>query len=145
MLLAHFSDVHVTSPVLGWRRADYFNKRLSGWVNLNVLGRANHFRHASEILRELASDLDAHQPAHLVFSGDATGLGFENEMTVASQILNVGQPGRMPGIAVPGNHDYYTQCAHQGFRAAFRCLAPGRRIDENVPIRPEAAFLVSRR
>ncbi len=141
MLLAHFSDVHVTSPILGWRLADYFNKRLSGWVNLHVLGRASHFRHASEILCELASDLDAQQPSHLVFSGDATGLGFDSEMAAASEILRVALPHRLPGIAVPGNHDYYTPSAvaSGSFERQFDAWQQGERIDsERYPFAQKA-------
>jgi 3',5'-cyclic AMP phosphodiesterase CpdA len=132
MLLAHFSDVHVTSPVLGWRLADYFNKRLTGWINLHVLGRAKHFGQASEILRELASDLDVQQPAHLIFSGDATGLGFDSEMAVASQILSVGRPHCLSGMAVPGNHDYYTPSAVESgsFERHFEPWQQGERIDQ---------------
>ena len=57
MLLAHFSDVHVSSAPLGWRAADYFSKRLSGWANLHVLGRAAHFRHAADRVAMMMADI----------------------------------------------------------------------------------------
>src|SRR5262249_20772699 len=42
----------------------------------------------------------------VVFSGDATTLGFEAEFAVAARALEIDS---MPGLAVPGNHDYYTR------------------------------------
>ena len=39
---------------------------------------------------------------HILFSGDATALGFESEMRLAAELLEV---DRRPGLAVPGNHD----------------------------------------
>src|SRR4051812_5728818 len=70
--LAHFSDLHVTVPRYGWRREDWFNKRLAAWLNLRVCGRGYRFRHAEEVLRALAADLRQRRPDHRIFSGDAS-------------------------------------------------------------------------
>jgi 3',5'-cyclic AMP phosphodiesterase CpdA len=133
MLLAHFSDVHVTSAPLGWRRNDYFNKRLSGWINLQVLGRGKHFGEATRVLTRLACDLAVQKPDRLIFSGDATGLGFENELAVASRILTPDHPEQLPGLAVPGNHDYYTPGAVRSgeFEKHFNNWQRGERIEGN--------------
>ena len=45
--LAHFSDVHLTAPRLGWRVRDLFGKRGTGWVNVRLMGRAHRFRFAA--------------------------------------------------------------------------------------------------
>jgi 3',5'-cyclic AMP phosphodiesterase CpdA len=130
MLLAHYSDVHVSIVPLGWRAADYFNKRLTGWINLELLGRAKRFRHAGDVLTGLMADIAEQKPERLIFSGDATGLGFDNEMAEASRILAVADAGGLPGIAVPGNHDYYTPAAvaSGSFERHFELWQQGERI-----------------
>src|SRR5437588_6636867 len=60
--LAHFSDIHVTTKPLGWRSADWFNKRFPAWVNLRLLGRAYRFRHANRVLDALVAELRQRQP-----------------------------------------------------------------------------------
>src|SRR5262245_50269053 len=107
--LAHLSDIHVSSQVLGWRRRDWFTKRVAGWFNLRVLGRRRRFRHADEVLTALVADLRVRHPDCVVFSGDATNLGFENEFLRARSLFGLDRPDHLPGIAVPGNHDYYTR------------------------------------
>src|SRR4051812_2671647 len=87
--LAHFSDVHVTARPLDWTRADWFNKRLPGWFNLRCLGRGRRFARTDEVLAALAADLRARRPDHVVFSGDATALGFEAEFARAVALLGV--------------------------------------------------------
>ncbi|MGL6097845.1 MAG: metallophosphoesterase family protein, partial [Fimbriiglobus sp.] len=47
----------------------------------------------------------------LVFSGDATAFGFESELTATAAVLGVGDETLPPAVAVPGNHDYYTDRA----------------------------------
>jgi 3',5'-cyclic AMP phosphodiesterase CpdA len=129
--LAHFSDVHVSANPLGWRRADYFNKRLTGWANLRFLGRAKHFHYAAEVLAAMMADIDKEKPDHLVFSGDATGLGFENELAGVAGLMTVGAPGAVPGIAVPGNHDYYiaAEAVSGRFEQYFDAWQQGERVD----------------
>jgi 3',5'-cyclic AMP phosphodiesterase CpdA len=107
--LAHLSDVHITSKVLGWRKRDWFSKRVAGWFNMRVLGRRRRFRHADEVLAALVSDLRRRRPDHVVFSGDATNLGFENEFARARALFGLDDADPLPGLAVPGNHDYYTR------------------------------------
>jgi 3',5'-cyclic AMP phosphodiesterase CpdA len=107
--LAHFSDVHITSRPLGWGFADWFNKRWAGWFNLRFLGRAYRFRDADALLGRLMTELRQDPPDHLIFSGDATTLGFEQELRRAVELLGVNGAETPPGLAVPGNHDYYTR------------------------------------
>jgi 3',5'-cyclic AMP phosphodiesterase CpdA len=129
--LVHFSDIHVFSPQAVWRKRDWFTKRLTGWFNLRFLPRGREFRDAISILRHLSDDLFAQQADLIIFSGDATALGTEEEFALAAETLRVGQPGTPPALAVPGNHDYYS---HRSYRAGLfeKYFAPwlgGDRID----------------
>src|SRR5436305_919631 len=83
--LAHFSDIHLTADPLGWERGDWFNKRLPGWINLRWLGRGRRFRTADDVVEAMTADLRRRRPDHLIFSGDATALGFESEFARAAE------------------------------------------------------------
>jgi 3',5'-cyclic AMP phosphodiesterase CpdA len=132
--LAHFSDIHVEAPGCSWHPRDWFNKRMSAWLNLHVLGRRKRFRHSERILAALRTELRQQRLDRLVFSGDATAMGFEEEMLRAADLLGVGSGEPPPGLAVPGNHDYCTSAAmHSG--QFERCFAPwqsGERVGEEV-------------
>jgi 3',5'-cyclic AMP phosphodiesterase CpdA len=132
--IAHFSDLHITTEPLGWRRGDWFNKRLPGWLNLKWLGREHRFRDADAILAVLADELQQRRIDHVIFSGDATALGFEAELAHAVALLGVVGQDRLPGMAVPGNHDYYTrEVAASGlFERAFAPWQNGERVDGAV-------------
>jgi 3',5'-cyclic AMP phosphodiesterase CpdA len=130
--LAHLSDVHVTAPRLGWRKRDWFGKRLAAWLNLRVLGRARHFSRTDEVLLALRAELRQRQVDRLIFSGDATALGFEQEVERAAGLLGVGAADAPPGLAVPGNHDYLSRsdAASGHFERHFAPWQAGERVDE---------------
>jgi 3',5'-cyclic AMP phosphodiesterase CpdA len=130
--LAHFSDIHVTAPGCSWRLGDWLNKRMAAWLNLHLLGRGKNFLHSERILTALRRELRQRNFDHLIFSGDATALGFEEEMRRAAELLGVAEPP--PGLAVPGNHDYCTHAAmHSGhFERYFAPWQSGQRIGEDV-------------
>ena len=101
---------------------------MSAWINLYCLGRGGDFRHSERILIALRQELTQRDFDRIVFSGDATALGFEGEMQRAAELLGVGDPP--PGLAVPGNHDYCTHAAmHSG--DFERCFAPWQ-IGEHI-------------
>jgi 3',5'-cyclic AMP phosphodiesterase CpdA len=129
--LAHLSDVHVTAPALEWARGDWFSKRYAAWINLRWLGRGRRFRRADEVLAALAAELPRRGVDRIIFSGDATALGFESEMRRAAELLGVGREGRPPGLAVPGNHDYVTRPAAASglFERYFAPWQAGDRVD----------------
>ena len=129
--LVHFSDVHLTARRLGWRRHDFAPKRLTGWVNVKLLGRGRRFKHASVAVAAMMRDVRARSPDGLVFTGDATKLAFAAEFAAASGQLGVGDAELPPAVAVPGNHDYYTtEAAVAGqFEASFRPWQVGVRLD----------------
>ncbi|HEY7328873.1 MAG TPA: metallophosphoesterase [Gemmataceae bacterium] len=130
--LAHFSDIHVTAPGCSWRIRDLLNKRMSAWINLYCLGRGRDFRHTERILTALRHELTQRNFDRLVFSGDATALGFEEEMRSAAELLGVGDSP--PGLAVPGNHDYCTQTAMNSghFERYFAPWQTGERVSGEV-------------
>jgi 3',5'-cyclic AMP phosphodiesterase CpdA len=132
--LAHFSDIHVTAPACVWRRRDWFNKRFSAWVNLRLLGRGYRFRHADRVLGALVEELHRRPYDRLVFSGDASAMGFEEELARAAHLLGLGRPGCPAGLAVPGNHDYCTRAAmHSGdFERYFGPWQVGERVGDEV-------------
>ena len=131
--LIHFSDIHLTARPLGWRPRDLVTKRVSGWANVKLLGRGKSFRHAPAAVRALVADIAERRPDGLVFSGDATGMGFASEVLVAAKALGVGE-GELPAVAVPGNHDAYTRRAvREGvFEQAFGPWLHGLRVDAEV-------------
>jgi 3',5'-cyclic AMP phosphodiesterase CpdA len=130
--LAHFSDIHLSSTQLDWKLEDWFSKRLTSWVNHRFLGRARRFALAEDIVARLMDDLLERAVDHLVFSGDATALGFESEIRRAAEFLRIGQ-FPIPGLAIPGNHDYCTRSAagSGAFERHFDAWQKGRRIGEH--------------
>lgn len=128
--LAHFSDIHVTTAPLHWTWGDWFSKRLTSWLN-HAIGRGPQFALADEIVRCLMDDLVQRGIDHVVFSGDATALGFEEEVRHAAGLLRV-DTLPIPGLAVPGNHDYCTWAAAESgaFERHFAPWQQGRRIGD---------------
>ena len=145
--LAHLSDIHVTATKLEWRAADWFNKRFAAWFNFRVLGRRHRFRHGDEVLGKLMTEVREWQPDRVIFSGDATALGFESEMRRAAEFMGVDNSS-IPGLAVPGNHDYCTipAAASGNFERIFAPWQQGQRVDgQNYPFahRVGEAWLVA--
>lgn len=129
--LVHLSDIHITAHPLGWQRRDWLSKRFTGWLNHRWLGRAARFRCADAVLTRFVEQLHEHPPERVIFSGDATALGFEAEFARAAALLDVGGPQALPGLAVPGNHDYYTRAVASAglFEHYFAPWQAGERID----------------
>lgn len=129
--LAHLSDIHLTADKLDWKREDWLNKRFAAWINLRWLGRGKLFREADQILGQLMKEIHERGVHHVVFSGDATALGFEAELRKAAEVLRVGQ---VPGLAVPGNHDYCTRPAALSglFERYFEPWLAGERVGQSV-------------
>jgi 3',5'-cyclic AMP phosphodiesterase CpdA len=132
--LAHLSDVHLTTSPLGWKARDWFGKRVTGWISTNWGSRRWRFRDADTVLAMLAAELRTLRPDAIVFSGDATMLGFTTETARTAAILEVGQPEMPPGVAVPGNHDYYTPGAEASgdFEKWFAPWQRGERVGEAI-------------
>jgi 3',5'-cyclic AMP phosphodiesterase CpdA len=132
--LAHLSDIHITATPLGWQWQDWFTKRYLGWVNFRWLGRSFRFRRADEVLGILREDLRQRGVDRVVFSGDATALGYEAEFRRAADLLGLHSASVLPGLAVPGNHDYYTRAVQASglFEHYFAPWQQGIRVDHAV-------------
>ncbi|MFL5242826.1 MAG: metallophosphoesterase family protein [Gemmataceae bacterium] len=132
--LVHLSDVHLTRPSLAWRRADWFTKRLPGWINLRAFGRGRRFENAERLLRVLMASLQDDPPDRIVFSGDATALGFQSELAHAAEVFGLSNSQALPGLAVPGNHDYYVHADVRSgwFEQHFARWQKGERVDDAV-------------
>jgi 3',5'-cyclic AMP phosphodiesterase CpdA len=132
--LAHFSDVHLTTRPLGWALHDLRTKKLSGWFHLAALGRGRQFRLAHDVARALVKEFRERRPDRIIFSGDATALGFAPEFAHAAHYLHVGAADLPPGLAVPGNHDYYTRSSVRSaaFERGFAPWQAGDRIDSEI-------------
>jgi hypothetical protein len=131
--LAHVSDIHVHTRAT-WRARDWLNKRLTSWVNLRLMGRGKRFASSERVLDALREDLRRRGCDRLIFSGDATALGFEEETQRAAELLGVGRPDMPAGLAVPGNHDYLTaKAAAAGhFEHYFAPWLAGERVGAAV-------------
>lgn len=132
--LCHFSDVHLTARPLGWTVRDVLGKRSTGWMNIALLGRGGRFRHAAHITDVLRRDFAVRGFDQLIFSGDATMLGFDAELHTAAAKIGVGDPALAPGIAVPGNHDVYVPrtVRKEAFESAFAPWQEGTRVSNSV-------------
>jgi 3',5'-cyclic AMP phosphodiesterase CpdA len=131
--LAHFSDIHLTARPLGWTLRDMLGKRTTGWLNIAALGRGARFKHSLAVIDVLRRELATRGFDHLVFSGDATMLGFDSEMELAAKAIGVSDDSLAPGIAVPGNHDVYIGRAEKkrAFEAAFVPWQQGKRVGDS--------------
>ncbi|MCE9533489.1 MAG: metallophosphoesterase [Planctomycetes bacterium] len=127
--LAHFSDIHLTARPLGWRLGDLFTKRTTGWLN-HRLGRGQRFRDADRIVQVMMQVIRERGFDRVIFSGDATTLGFTAEIDAAAGKLDLS----LPGLAVPGNHDYYTRSAVRAgdFERNFAPWQTGERIGTEI-------------
>jgi 3',5'-cyclic AMP phosphodiesterase CpdA len=129
--LAHVSDVHLFCPEARWVPEDLLSRRVAGWINMTLMRRGRKFRNAAEVLKILVDDIYTRRPDCLIFSGDATSLGFEEEFALTARLLRVTAPDALPTLAVPGNHDYYTRfSAQQGlFERYFATCLEGERVE----------------
>ena len=129
--LAHCSDIHIHTPAK-WTWRDRISRRVAGWANLRFGPRGPKFTSATDVLAALVEDIYARGPDCVIFSGDATALGFEEEFALAASLLRVGQPGSLPMFAVPGNHDYYTcfSAQHGHFERFFAPGLGGERVED---------------
>jgi 3',5'-cyclic AMP phosphodiesterase CpdA len=101
---------------------------------LRILGRGYRFRLADHVLSVLADDLRRRRYDRILFSGDASAMGFAEEFARAAYLLGIDQPETPPGLAVPGNHDYCTRTAARSghFESCFGPWLRGERVGDAV-------------
>ncbi|MEZ4268388.1 MAG: metallophosphoesterase [Myxococcota bacterium] len=104
LVFAHISDVHVLD-LAGVSLARYFNKRLSGLLNL-ALKRRN--AHPIALLEAAVDDIITRPVDHVLLTGDLTNLALPSEFRRAREVLDpIARPEHLS--VVPGNHDIYTR------------------------------------
>lgn len=123
----HVSDIHLLD-LRGVRPWDYFNKRITGRVNLlrrRHLHDERIFDAAVAKARELAVD-------RLVVTGDLTNLSLPSEFDhVAAKLAAAG----LPVTVIPGNHDAYVKGVWRAglFERTFAAFMHGERDGEAYP------------
>ena len=129
--LAHISDPHLTTTGLDWRWRDWLSKRAFTWLNLHAFGRGKQFAQADRVLERLGAELASRNYDRVIFTGDASALGFDAEFRHTARLLGV---DRLPGLAVPGNHDYCTRAAAAsgGFERCFAHWQQGERTSQET-------------
>ncbi len=135
MLLAHFSDPHLTEPVPD-RVTELFNQRLLGYLSWQLQRRR---RHSLAQLQELVDDALSQGTEHVLVTGDLTQVGLPSEHRQGRQWLEgLGSSDRV--TVLPGNHDAYVSSRWEegmGLWAPYLPAAgPGRGAspDEVFPI-----------
>lgn len=108
---AHLTDPHLPLTPADLRPgAGLINKRLSGALSWRFKRRSIHL---PEILARTVSDILAHQPAHIVLTGDLVNISLPQEFRrAAAWLLTLGSPENVS--LVPGNHDAYVKSAIDG-------------------------------
>jgi len=130
--LAHISDIHITVSEVGMTMRDWWSKRTASWVNLRLLGRGRRFRFSDRVLGVWREEIASRGVERVIFSGDATAMGFPSELERAGHLIGV--DSGLAGIAVPGNHDYGTRKAAMSgdFERVFEPWLDGQRVDDET-------------
>jgi 3',5'-cyclic AMP phosphodiesterase CpdA len=102
LVLAHLSDLHVTTPAPA-SPAELAGKRVLGWV---AWRQHRRFQHHAFVLAALIDDLRRSGADHVGITGDLTQIGLAGEIEEAAGWL--GRIGDASQVSlVPGNHDAY--------------------------------------
>lgn len=98
----HCSDIHLLDlSRTGPHR--FFNKRVTGGINLLLKRRKGHDGALFDRIVERAHELKADR---LVVTGDVTNLALESEFELVRRKLD---DAGLPVTVIPGNHDTYTR------------------------------------
>jgi len=128
MRIAHLTDLHITQLPPDPR--GFLDRRLSGALNLQLLGRGERYRDSADMGRHAVAQIIAEKPDAVVFGGDATSLSEPSEFAGAAEVLSPLLELGVPCFALAGNHDRYTKAAERErrFEQAFhgwRLFEPG--------------------
>jgi predicted phosphodiesterase len=124
--IAHLTDLHITT--LPPHPSAFFDRRVSGALNLTVLGRGEKYRSAGERGAAAVAEIVAERPDAVVFGGDASSLAETEELAGAAQVLRPLLELGVPCVALAGNHDRYTRRS-QRERRFERAFADWQLID----------------
>lgn len=124
----HVSDIHLLD-LRGVRPWHYFNKRITGRINLAVKRRRLHDERIFDAVLDCGRRLGADR---LVVTGDLTNLALPSEFAHARAKLS---DAGMPVTVIPGNHDTYTKGAvrRRLFEQHFADFMDGERDGDTFP------------
>jgi predicted phosphodiesterase len=128
MRIAHLTDLHITQLPPDPR--GFLDRRISGALNLKLLGRGERYRDSADRGRHAVAQIIAENPDAVVFGGDATSLSEPSEFAGAAEVLAPLLELGVPCFALAGNHDRYTKTAEKERRfeqafSAWRLFEPG--------------------
>lgn len=124
MRILHTSDIHLLD-FTGVRLSNYFNKRVTGRLNLALNRSRKHDDHLFDAIVGQVNDLGVDR---VVITGDLTNLSLPSEFALCRRkFARVGAEVTV----IPGNHDAYVpQIVRQGeFEMALGDFMKGERID----------------
>lgn len=124
----HVSDIHLLD-LQGVRPWHYFNKRITGRVNLAIKRRRGHDEQILDRAVETGVSLGAER---LVVTGDLTNLSLPSEFAhVQRRLASIG----LPVTVIPGNHDAYVKGVVRDnlFDRHFREFMTGERTEGDFP------------
>jgi len=124
----HVSDIHLLD-LSGVRPWHYFNKRITGRVNLAIKRRRQHDERIFHRAVESGIALGAER---LVVTGDLTNLSLPSEFAhVKARLETIG----LPVTVIPGNHDAYTRGVVRAdlFAKSFGAFMEGERAGAPYP------------
>lgn len=101
--IVQLSDLHV-ADWSGFRLADIFNKRLTGWAN-HRLTRSD--KHQLLPVQEAVEIITQERPDAVVVSGDLTNTASHAELEAANKVLQPLLDAGVTTAVIPGNHDLY--------------------------------------
>lgn len=112
---AQLSDPHL-STLEGVRASQLLGKRALGYLSWR---RKRRFEHRREVLNALARDMDMHELAQLLVTGDLTHIGLPSEFRQGREWLErLGDPQQV--ALVPGNHDACVKAPYEDTFALWR-------------------------
>lgn len=140
MRILHFSDVHLPFPPGSFRTPEILHpKCLVALVNF-YLRRGSKYADALQKLNGLNEFLRREPVDYILFTGDTLNFGLEREFTAAApRLAETLSLARHGALAVPGNHDLYTQASLALHRKHF---APLVRSDLPEAVTPTGYPLV---
>ena len=140
---AHLTDPHLPLHAADMRPgAGLVNKRLSGALSWRFKRRSIHL---PEILARTAADIHAHQPGHIVLTGDLVNISLPREFERAALWLSaLGAPENVS--VTPGNHDAYVKSSATSASCSWAAYMQGDAGNGKVEfpycrIREEIAFI----
>lgn len=125
MRLIHVSDIHHQTD---WAARSWLStgaRGVLGRIELHGFGRLARFRAASDQWRRILDDIDAHQPGHVLLTGDLTAMGHPDELAWMKESMQHLLAQRRLTL-IPGNHDRYVEAGafERVFAEALRSDLP---------------------